>query len=192
MTRHAAVRTGPATCDAVRTPGRRLPPARPSARPRAARQATGALLALLAATLTTGALAQTGGGDAAAVERGRYLVKITGCNDCHTPGYTARAGQVPEKDWLVGDALGWQGPWGTTYAPNLRRYFAGLSEAQWLQHARTMQWRPPMPWFGLRDMTDADLKAVYAYVRAAGPAGEPAPAYLPPGTAAKGPVVRFP
>ena len=129
---------------------------------------------------------------AAQVERGRYLVKTTGCNDCHTAGYTQRAGRIPEKDWLQGDALGWQGPWGTTYASNLRLHFARLTEAQWLEQARTMRARPPMPWFGLRDMSDADLKAIWAYVHAAGPAGEPAPSFLPPGTAARGPVVRFP
>ena len=49
-----------------------------------------------------------------------------------------------------------------------------------------------MPWFVLREMTDADLKAVYAYMRQAGPAGRPAPAALAPGVAAIGPVVRFP
>ena len=129
---------------------------------------------------------------AAQVERGRYLVKTAGCNDCHTAGYAQRAGAVPEKDWLQGDALGWQGPWGTTYASNLRLHFARLTEAQWLEQARTMQARPPMPWFGLRDMSDADLKAIWAYVRAAGPAGEPAPSFLPPGNAPRGPVVRFP
>jgi mono/diheme cytochrome c family protein len=126
------------------------------------------------------------------IERGRYLIKITGCNDCHTAGYGARAGQVPEKDWLQGDTLGWQGPWGTTYAPNLRLHFSNLSEQQWLKQARTMQARPPMPWFVLREMTDADLKAMHAYVRAAGPAGKPAPAGLPPGQPAQGPVVKFP
>jgi mono/diheme cytochrome c family protein len=128
----------------------------------------------------------------AQVERGRYLVKITGCNDCHTAGYGQAAGKVPEKDWLQGDALGWQGPWGTTYATNLRLHFSRLSEAQWLEQARTMQARPPMPWFVFRDMREADLKAIYAYIRAAGPAGNPAPAYAPPGTAVQGPVARFP
>ncbi len=34
-----------------------------------------------------------------------------------------------------------------------------------------MQPRPPMPWFGLRDMNDADLKAIYAFIRAAGRPG---------------------
>ena len=30
--------------------------------------------------------------DDAVVERGRYLAKIAGCNDCHTPGYPQAAG----------------------------------------------------------------------------------------------------
>jgi mono/diheme cytochrome c family protein len=129
---------------------------------------------------------------AGSIERGRYLVKTTGCNDCHTAGYTQSAGKTPEKDWLTGDGLGWQGPWGITYATNLRLHFSRLSEQQWLTQARTMQARPPMPWFALRDMNNADLKAIYAYIRHAGPAGQPAPAYLPPGRAAQGSVVKFP
>jgi mono/diheme cytochrome c family protein len=126
---------------------------------------------------------------------GRYLVRTTGCNDCHTAGYAQQAGQVPEKDWLQGDTVGWRGPWGTTYATNLRLYFANLTEAQWLAAARTMQPRPPMPWFGLRDMADTDLKAIYAYLKAQGPAGKPAPVALPPGAllqGPQGPIVQFP
>ncbi len=61
---------------------------------------------------------------------------------------------------------------------------ASMSESQWLQHARSMQPRPPMPWFNLR--------AIYRYVRAVGPAGKPAPAYLPPGQPVSAPVVQFP
>ena len=45
------------------------------------------------------------------VDRGRYLVKITGCNDCHTPGYLLSEGNVLEKLWLTGDKFGWRGPW---------------------------------------------------------------------------------
>lgn len=124
--------------------------------------------------------------------RGRYLVETSGCNDCHTPGYGAKEGKVDEKLWLTGDALGWAGPWGTTYATNLRLLVAGMSQKQWVEHARTMKPRPPMPWFNVRAMTDSDLKAIYAYTRSLGPAGAPAPAYLPPGTKASGPAVQFP
>jgi len=42
-----------------------------------------------------------------------------------------------------------------------------MSEAQWLAHARR-EFKPPMPWFNLREMTDQDLKAIYAYVRSLG------------------------
>lgn len=128
----------------------------------------------------------------AAIERGRYLIKVGGCNDCHTAGYAQSGGHVPERDWLQGDSVGWQGPWGTTYPINLRQHFQNLSAQEWLHQARTVQARPPMPWFTLRDMSDADLRAIYAYMRHAGPAGQPAPSYLPPGQPARGPVIRFP
>ena len=128
----------------------------------------------------------------AQVERGRYLVKVAGCNDCHTAGYAMAGGKVPEAQWLMGDKLGWQGPWGTTYAANLRLYMASLSESGWVRTARSMKSRPPMPWFALHDMTDQDLKAIYHYVQWLGPAGELAPTYVAPGREAKTPVVRFP
>jgi mono/diheme cytochrome c family protein len=125
------------------------------------------------------------------VERGRYLVKIGGCNDCHTPGYALSAGRVDESQWLIGDRLGFQGPWGTTYPANLRRFVATLTREQWLQVARQPT-RPPMPWFALRDMSDDDLAAIYDYIRALGPAGAAAPPYAPPGEKLEGPVVKFP
>lgn len=122
--------------------------------------------------------------------RGRYLVKIGGCNDCHTPGYAQRAGDVPESQWLIGDRIGWRGPWGTTYPTNLRRFVQGVSAEQWLTIARRPM-RPPMPWFALRDMTDEDLAAIYYYLRALGPAGPNAPAFVPPGETAHTPVIDF-
>jgi hypothetical protein len=65
-----------------------------------------------------------------------------------------------------------------------------LSEAQWLQRARQPM-RPPMPWFSLRDMSDEDLRAVYAAVRYLGPAGEQAPAFVPAGQTPKGQFIDF-
>ena len=99
---------------------------------------------------------------------------------------------MPENQWLTGDAVGWSGPWGTTYAANLRLALAKISEQQWVEFARGAQTRPPMPWFALRDMSTDDLRALYRFVRHLGPAGEPAPAYVPPGAAVSGPVIRFP
>lgn len=123
--------------------------------------------------------------------RGRYLLRIAGCNDCHTAGYRIKAGNIDESHWLTGDRLGWQGPWGTTYASNLRLVMQRLTLSEWLQTARQPR-RPPMPWFALRDMTDEDLASIYHYVRALGPAGTAAPPYIPPGQVAQTPVVKIP
>ena len=48
-----------------------------------------------------------------------------------------------------------------------------------------------MPWFNLRDMSNHDLMAIYRYLRYLGPAGEPAPTYLPPNIEPETPVVSF-
>ena len=150
------------------------------------------LLFALAALLALPALAQEKKKSDPQVDRGRYLVRIGGCNDCHTPDYPMQGGKVPEAQWLTGDALGWQGPWGTTYATNLRLYFQDLTEDQWVKKAKNLTARPPMPWFNVRDMTTGDLRAMYRYLRHLGPAGKPAPAYVPPDKQPSGPVVRFP
>ena len=114
------------------------------------------------------------------IRHGRYLIATSGCNDCHTPGYMMKDGHVPETEWLTGDAMGWQGPWGTTYPSNLRRVAATMSEAQWVARARAPM-RPPMPSPSLRAMSDADLKAIYRYLKSLPVTGAAAPAYVPPG-----------
>jgi hypothetical protein len=126
------------------------------------------------------------------IERGRYLIKIAGCNDCHTPGYIEKAGNVPEKEWLTGNRVGWRGPWGTTYPSNLRIFISGLSESQWIKDAHSEKFRPPMAWWVLHAMTKRDLRAIYSFVNHLGQAGEPAPSYLPPDQEPKGPYVLFP
>jgi mono/diheme cytochrome c family protein len=118
--------------------------------------------------------------DKAEIRHGRYLVQTAGCNDCHTPGYMQQDGKVAETEWLIGDGIGWQGPWGTTYPANLRLLFQHMDEKTWLARAR-LPMRPPMPSPSLRAMSDADLRAIYRYVRSLGAKGAPVPAYVPPG-----------
>ena len=130
--------------------------------------------------------------DAESVERGKYLVVISGCNDCHTPGYLASAGTTPEELWLTGDSFGWRGPWGTTYATNLRIVVQGLAEDQWVTFAQNLKARPTMPWFNLNQMKEDDLRAMYRYIRQLGPGGNPAPAYVPPGNEPDPPYALFP
>lgn len=119
--------------------------------------------------------------DSKQVERGAYLVDVTGCNDCHTPMYGQREGKVPKNEWLIGDQVGWYGPWGTSYPSNLRQRMHDMSEAQWVRYARTLKTRPPMPWMSLNAMSDDDLRALYQFIRSLGDSDSAVPAGLPPG-----------
>jgi len=147
-----------------------------------------AVLALSSLALLAQAAAP--GNDSRVNERGKYLAMVSGCNDCHTPGYPEAAGKIPAEQWLTGNAVGFQGPWGTSYPVNLRLYVRNMSEAQWLARVRQPM-RPPMPWFNLRAMDDADLIAIYRFIRALGPAGQPAPAAAGPGEVVTTPYIDF-
>jgi mono/diheme cytochrome c family protein len=144
---------------------------------------------LMAAGVSADAVAGDAAQDAR-VARGRYLVTIGGCNDCHTANYGESSGKVPDRELLTGVPVGFQGPWGTSYAANLRLVVNGMSESEWVKHARQER-LPPMPWFNLRAMTDDDLKAMYAFVRSLGPAGVAAPAYVAPGGKVATPYIVF-
>jgi len=105
---------------------------------------------------------------------------VTGhCNNCHTDKYAAKAGDVPEANWLLGNSVGWRSKTGTVYAPNLRLYLQSMSVEAWLIAARVARPRAPMPWWTLRDTSDEDLIAMYRYIQTLKPAGSPAPTFLP-------------
>lgn len=126
----------------------------------------------------------------ASIDRGRYLVIVGDCNGCHTPGYAETAGRIAPEKWLTGSPVGFQGPWGTSYPANLRLVAQQLSEAQWIARAKRPM-RPPMPWYSLRDMSDADVAAVYRFIRSLGPAGETAPGAVAVGERVSTPVFDF-
>ncbi len=124
------------------------------------------------------------------IDRGRYVVTVGACNDCHTPGFPESAGTTPVGDWLTGNPVGFQGPWGTTYPRNLRLFVQDLTEEEWLATTRQPK-RPPMPWFVLRDMADEDLVAVYHFIRSLGPKGIWEPAYAAPGVEVSTPFIEL-
>ena len=88
--------------------------------------------------------------------------------------------------------LGWRGPWGTTYAVNLRLRLKDMTEDQWVEFAKTFTTRPPMPWFNVRAMDETDIRSIYLYVKSFDDLGEPAPSYVPPDQEPKPPFVSFP
>ncbi len=149
------------------------------------------VIAALALTIAPlGAAAQE---SAAQIERGRYMVLTGHCNNCHTAGYAQKEGNVPEKDWLLGSGpVGWRGPWGTTYASNLRLTVPAMTEDAWFNYMKTFKPRPPMPWWSVQATTEPDLRAMYRYIKSLGATGQPAQAYLPPDKEPKQPYNQAP
>jgi len=126
---------------------------------------------------------------ASPLEAGRYLVRVGGCNDCHTPAFMMLGEKVPESQWLTGTAMGFRGPWGTTYPSNLRRFVQPFTAEQFVEVVRKRNDRPPMPWASLHAMSDADLKSVYAYIKRLPVTGAATPDYVPPDREPKTPFI---
>ncbi len=114
-------------------------------------------------------------------QAGRYLFLMGGCNDCHTPGWAESDGKLPEQKWAVGGTVGFRGPWGTSYAENLRLSAQEHTEEAWVDMFREGSGLPPMPWQNYRDASESDLVALQRFLLSLGPRGKPAPEPLPPG-----------
>ncbi len=134
------------------------------------------------------------------VERGKYLVTICGCGDCHTPGTFYGAPDFARQ--LSGSELGWQGPWGVSYARNLTPdQETGLgkwSDADIIKSFRSgvrpdgSTLLPPMPWQDLSALTDEDATSIVAYLRGLPPVAHKVPDRIPPGQPGVGSIVVFP
>ncbi len=103
------------------------------------------------------------------VERGKYLVSIGNCMACHTP---MKNGQHL-TELAFGGGLLFDGPWGKVNSANITPDPSGISyydEKRFVEVLRTGQvgarkLNSIMPWGYFRNMTDEDLKAIYAYLR---------------------------
>ena len=101
----------------------------------------------------------------------------------HPAGLTVPPPPGPSGPWIgsvTGTFTAWSGPWGVSYTANLTPDKAtGLgewTEQQFVDTIRTgrRQGRgreilPPMPWPAFKNLNDADLKAIFAYLRTVKP-----------------------
>lgn len=126
------------------------------------------------------------------IERGRYVIVIMGCNDCHTPDYLVRRSNIPEEDWLVGSSLGFRSALGTSYPTNLRLLLNNISEEDWLVLAKQMRKESPMADVMLPETLDQDLRAIYRFIKYLGPKGILAPARLSEGVVPSTPYIDVP
>lgn len=130
-------------------------------------------LALLATLSTSFAAPVPGGTAQATIARGKYLVVIGACNDCHSPGWRESDGTLPVQKWLVGSPVGLRQEWGTSYPANLRLLFFRMTPSQWLFEVHTRGGR--MQWHDLRSLTISDQLAIYRFVHSLGPKGSLTP-----------------
>ncbi len=144
----------------------------------------------------------TAAGTAAAdpVARGRYLVGVLGCNDCHTPGSLYGAPDTTRK--LSGSELGWKGPWGVSYPQNITPD-STTGIGTWTQEQIVATIRggkrpdgtpllPPMPWPDFAGLTDDDANAVAAYLKSIPPVNHKNLADVPPTAPFHGAAMVFP
>lgn len=87
------------------------------------------------------------------------------------------------------------GPWGTSFAANLTSDGTGIGDWTEEQFARAMKQGlykgiegsrpllPPMPWQNFKDITDADLHAIFTYLKSTKPVANVVPAPIPPAPA---------
>lgn len=104
------------------------------------------------------------------VKRGEYLARISDCEGCHTPR-GRMSPTIPGLEFAGGNVLG-RGE-SAVAATNITPDPSGISyydEALFLEvmhtgHVKARELKPVMPWVYLRNMSDEDLKAIYAYLR---------------------------
>lgn len=119
-----------------------------------------------------------------AVERGKYLVTIAGCNDCHTPGYFL--GKPDMTRFLGGSEVGFEMPGlGTFHGPNLTPDKAtglgGWTDAQVMTALQTgvrpdgRVLAPIMPWHAFANLTKEDVAAIVAFLRSIPPVSNKVP-----------------
>ena len=134
--------------------------------------------ALLATVVLCTPVAAAVAADPAAVERGKYLVNIAGCNDCHTPGYFL--GKPDMARFLGGSEVGFEMPGlGVFHGPNLtpdkETGLGGWTDAQIvtaLQKGARPDGRmlaPIMPWHAFANLTPQDTQAIVAFLRSIPP-----------------------
>jgi mono/diheme cytochrome c family protein len=114
----------------------------------------------------------------AQADRGKYLVAIAGCNDCHTPGYFFGK---PEMDrYLGGSEVGFEIPGlGVFHGPNLtpdpETGLGNWSIGQIVTALQTgkrpdgRELAPIMPWRAFANLTKDDATAVAVFLKSLPP-----------------------
>ena len=91
------------------------------------------------------------------------------------------------------DLTSWVGPWGISYAANITsdsttgignwsedQFILCMRKGKFMGLKKARNLLPPMPWQAFRNMTDGELKAVFAYLKSTKPINNIVPQPAPP------------
>ena len=151
------------------------------------------------------------------IERGKFLVTVGGCDDCHTPKSFGPNGpkldmsrrlsghpegtEIPPVDtslihhwaYLSHDLTMAVGPWGITFSANLtpdnetgigtwqsEMFVNAMKTGKHLGVAEGRPIMPPMPWQNMAQLSEEDLRCMFAYFKSLPAVKNKVPDPLPP------------
>jgi hypothetical protein len=151
------------------------------------------------------------------IERGKFLVAVGGCDDCHTPKSFGPNGpkldmsrrlsghpegtEIPPVDtslihhwaYLSHDLTMAVGPWGITFSANLtpdnetgigtwqsEMFVNAMKTGKHLGVAEGRPIMPPMPWQNMAQLSEEDLRCMFAYFKSLPAVKNKVPDPLPP------------
>jgi mono/diheme cytochrome c family protein len=142
------------------------------------------IVAAIAGLVLSVTIAHPGAADQKMIERGKYLVTLGVCADCHTPGYFF--GKPDPARQLGGSEVGFEIPGvGVFHGPNLtpdkETGLGTWSENDIVTAIRTgvrpdgRELAPIMPWRAFANLTTPDAKAIAAYLKSLPPVSNKVP-----------------
>jgi mono/diheme cytochrome c family protein len=124
------------------------------------------------------------------IARGKYLVTISGCNDCHTPGYFF--GKPDMARYLGGSDVGFEIPGqgvfvGPNITPDKETGIGNWTPEQIVTAIQTgvrpdgRILAPIMPWQAFSQLTAEDARAIAAFLQDLDPVNNQVPGPFAPG-----------
>ena len=125
--------------------------------------------------------------DDSQITRGKYLVTLGGCNDCHTPGYFF--GNPDMSRFLGGSDVGFEIPGqgvfvGPNITPDKKTGIGSWTPEQIVKAGERPDGRtlaPIMPWHAFATLTADDARAIAAFLQSLNPVSNQIPGPFKPG-----------
>jgi mono/diheme cytochrome c family protein len=128
--------------------------------------------------------------DDSQITRGKYLVTLGGCNDCHTPGYFL--GNPDTSRFLGGSDVGFEIPGqgvfvGSNITPDKKTGIGSWTREQIVKAMQVGErpdgriLAPIMPWHAFATLTADDAMAIAAFLQSLNPVSNQTPGPFKPG-----------